>query len=169
MRKTALIALALYAALMAWCGTESQARYAATTPQVSTTPPLTALLPTEDGSGEQTWYPCVPAAALYWDEDNPYLYVVDTRPGFFGSELFIRQVSVAVQPGFGEDADQVIPLEAGTLGANQLIVTKTSLPLENGATVRAAGPDVPSAPAECATDADNQAALPSSAQPSEAL
>lgn len=169
MRKVALIALALYAVLMAWCGTESQARYAATTPQVSTTPPLTALLPTEGGIGEQSWYPCVLATALYWDEDSPYLYVVDTRPGFFGSELFVRQVSVAVQPGFGEGADQVIPLEAGTLGANQLIVTKTSLPLENGATVRVAGPDVHGEPAECATDADNQPAPPSSAQPSEAL
>lgn len=136
MRKAVLIALALYVALMAWCGAESQARYAARTPQVSTTPPLTALLPTEDGSGEQSWYPCVPAAALHWGEDGPYLYLVDTRPGFFGSELFVRQVSVAVQPGLGEGADQVVPLQVGTIGTNQLIVVKASLPLENGGTVR---------------------------------
>lgn len=167
MRKAALVALALYVALMTWCGTESQARYVANTPQVNTTPPLTVLLPTEDGNSEQSWYPCVPAAALHWDEGSPYLYVVDTRPGFFGSELFVRQVSVAMQPGFGEDADQLIPLQAGTLGANQLIVTEASLPLENGAAVRVAEPDAPRAPAECATDAENQPAPPSSPQSSE--
>ncbi|MEE0705208.1 MAG: hypothetical protein UCH28_02350 [Adlercreutzia sp.] len=169
MRKAALISLALYVALMAWCGTESQARYAGSTPQVSATAPLTALLPTEDGSSEQSWYPCVPAAALHWDEGSPYLYVVDTRPGFFGSELFVRQVSVAVQPGFGEDADQVIPLEAGTLGASQLIVTKASLPLENGATVRVAESDASSPAPEYATAAGNLPTPPSSPQSSEAL
>lgn len=169
MRKTALIALALYVALMAWCGMESQARYAAHTPQVCTTPPLTALVPAEDGSGERSWYPCVPAAALHWDEDSPYLYVVDARPGFFGSELFVRQVGVAVQPGFGEGADRLIPLQADAISASQLIVTKTSLLLENGATVRVSESDVPSASAECATDAENQPVPSSFPQPSEAL
>lgn len=167
MRKAALVALALYVALMTWCGTESQARYVANTPQVNTTAPLTALLPTEDGSSEQSWYPCVPSTALHWDEDAPYLYVVDTRPGFFGSELFVRQVSVAVQPGFGESADQLIPLEAGTIGASQLIATKTSLPLENGATVKTSEPDAMSASPDYTTDAENQPAPPSSPQSSE--
>lgn len=169
MRKAALIALALYVALMTWCGLESQARYAANTPQVGTTPPLTALLPAEDGHSEQSWYPCVPTAALYWDEDSPYLYVVDARPGFFGSELFVRQVSVTVQPGFGEGADRLIPLQAGAISASQLIVTKASLPLENGATVRVSESDVPSASAEYATDAENQPVPSSFPQPSEAL
>ena len=139
MRTFFLALLALYAATLLWCGAIAQARYDAELPLVSLAGVETAAVASSDMS--EQWFPCLPEAAIHWDEAIPYVYVADERQGYFGTESFVRQVPVQPQPTIALETEGLIAIQSGSLSGGQLVVSSSSKPLFNGETVRLAVPD----------------------------
>ena len=73
----------------------------------------------------------VPLSAVHDPDGKAYIFVVQTREGLFGSELFVRRVEIKVI----ETSSRAIAIEDDTLSPYARVVTSSSAPLFNGDTV----------------------------------
>ncbi len=75
---------------------------------------------------------CVPLSALYGQEGQEYVYVLDTQDSVLGEITVVRKVEVTVMEKNGTQA----ALQEGVLSSDQKVVTEVDREIENGSRVR---------------------------------
>lgn len=82
-------------------------------------------------SGEK-YRTCLPAAALYSENDRNYIYVLKEREGILGQEYYVDEVSVRVI----DKNDNWVAIEEGMLDGDSKIILSAAKEIKKGDTVR---------------------------------
>ena len=75
---------------------------------------------------------CVPLSAIYGQEGQQYVFVLDTKSSVLGEVQVARKVDVAVE----EKNETQAALRTGALSADQKVITASDRELEDGSRVR---------------------------------